>query len=160
MAEAALLRSFNFRVVLTGTGLTPLGDGAFQEVTGLEAEMDVMEYREGGRNDAVIQLAGRVKYPQKIVLKRGMFVVGATASNELWRWFQDTVAGVRPLRRYDGAIEVLPPIGPAGPALATWRFRRGLPARIVGPTLNARTGDVAVEELHIAHEGLYLEGTI
>ena len=28
--------------------------------------------------------------------------------------------------------------------------------KVVGPTLNAKTGDIAVEELHIAHEGLRL----
>ena len=31
-----------------------------------------------------------------------------------------------------------------------------LPAKLVGPQLNAKTGDVAIEELHIAHEGLHL----
>jgi hypothetical protein len=35
-------------------------------------------------------------------------------------------------------------------------FERGLPARIAGPQLNAKTGEVAIEELHIAHEGLRL----
>ena len=39
---------------------------------------------------------------------------------------------------------------------ATWVFERGLPARIKGPDLNAKTGEVAIEELHIAHEGLRL----
>ena len=37
-----------------------------------------------------------------------------------------------------------------------WSFERGLPLKVVGPSLNARTGDIAVEELHIAHEGLRL----
>ena len=38
--------------------------------------------------------------------------------------------------------------------MATWVFERGLPARIKGPELNGKTGDIAIEELHIAHEGL------
>ena len=42
-------------------------------------------------------------------------------------------------------------------AVAIWTFSRGLPAKIIGPQLNARTGEVAVEELQIAHEGLRLE---
>jgi hypothetical protein len=35
---------------------------------------------------------------------------------------------------------------------------RGLPQKLQGPSLNAKTGDVAMEELHIAHEGLRLGG--
>jgi phage tail-like protein len=57
--------------------------------------------------------------------------------------------------RYDGVVEVLD----AGQAtvVATWTFVRGLPLKVTGPQLNARTGEVAIEELHIAHEGLTLE---
>jgi hypothetical protein len=29
--------------------------------------------------------------------------------------------------------------------------------KLVGPALNAKTGELAIEELHIAHEGLWLE---
>jgi len=39
---------------------------------------------------------------------------------------------------------------------ATWMFDRGLPAKIRGPELNAKTGEIAIEELTIAHEGLRL----
>ena len=155
MADIELLTTFNFHVVLSGSDI-PVGDGGFQEVTGLEVEMDVAEYLEGGRNDGLVQRVGRGKYSQRIVLKRGMFTADDTATNDLWKWFQDTVGGVRPVRRYDGTVDVL---SGAGDIRATWRFRRSLPAKIVGPTLNARTGDIAIEELHLAHEGLFLEGT-
>jgi hypothetical protein len=81
-----ILRSFRFQVKLhrsptveEGTGKpsddpggTLLGDGGFQECTGLEIEMDVQEYQEGGRNDGVIRRAGRAKY-SPLTLKRGMF---------------------------------------------------------------------------------------
>jgi len=157
VADDELLRAFNFRVVLSGSGASPLGDGGFQEVSGLEVEMDVAEYLEGGRNDGVVQRIGRAKYPQKIILKRGMFASDDGRARELWQWFQDIVAGVRPVRRYDGSVEVR---SPTGEPQATWRFRRALPARVVGPTLNARTGEIAVEELQLAHEGIFLEGTL
>jgi len=157
MADHDLLRAFNFRVVLSGPGDSPLADGGFQEVSGLEVDMDVAEYLEGGRNDGVVQRIGRAKYQQRVVLKRGMFASDDARARELWQWFQDIVAGVRPVRRYDGSVEVH---SPAGEPQATWRFTRALPARLVGPALNARTGEIAIEELHLAHEGLFLEGTI
>lgn len=135
-----------------------LADGGFQECSGLEIEMDVQEHREGGRNDGVVQLVGRGTY-RNVVLKRGMFFSEDEGVNrELWRWLQDILAGRSPVRRYDGIIELLNGEGePDGEVLATWTFSRGLPVKVSGPTLNARTGEIAIEELHIAHEGLRLE---
>ena len=131
----------------------PLGNGAFQECSGLDLEMDVGEYVEGGRNNGILQRAGRVKLT-RITLRRGMLhPAGGTVNADLWRWFADVVDGVLPLRRYDGTVAVL---DETGGVVATWTFDRGLPAKIVGPQLNARTGEVAVEELQIAHEGLRL----
>jgi phage tail-like protein len=130
-----------------------LGDGGFAECSGLDVEMDVQELQEGGRNDGVIRCVGRGRY-QSIVLRRGMlFPRGDAVNMELWQWLQDVVAGVRPVARYDGIVDVMD-LGDEG--VARWAFSRGLPARISGPQLNAKTGEVAIEELHIAHEGLRL----
>lgn len=131
-----------------------IGDGGFQECSGLDVEMDVQELQEGGRNDGVIRQVGRGKYAN-LVLKRGMFFgEGGGVDTQLWGWLQGILAGERPVTRVDGAVRLLGHDGRT--VLATWVFDRGLPARIAGPTLNARTGDVAVEELQIAHEGLRL----
>jgi phage tail-like protein len=148
--------TFNFRITLNRSdgSSPPLGDGGFQECNGLQIEMDVQELQEGGRNDGVVKQIGRGKYTN-IVLKRGMlFPEGGTIANELWSWIQDVLSGVRPVARYDGVIEVLSADGNA--TVATWVFDRGLPAKISGPQLNAKTGDIAIEELTIAHEGLRL----
>jgi phage tail-like protein len=166
MAEL-LLRAFRFQVKLrrsapgesgasapndAPTG-TLLGDGAFQECSGLEVEMDVQEYLEGGRNDGVIRRVGRAKY-NPIVLKRGMFhSPGGGVNRALWNWLQAVVSGERPVARYDGIIQVM---SRGDEVAATWVFDRGLPQRVRGPELNAKTGEVAIEELHIAHEGLRL----
>jgi phage tail-like protein len=135
------------------TGAFALGDGAFAECSGLDVEMDVQELNEGGRNGGVIRRVGRGRY-QNLVLKRGMlFPRGGAVNLELWQWLQDVVAGVRPVARYDGLVDVM---DPGEDVVARWAFTRGLPAKLSGPQLNARTGEVAIEELHIAHEGLRL----
>jgi phage tail-like protein len=36
----------------------------------------------------------------------------------------------------------------------TWRFRRGWPCKLSGPTFNATSNEVAIETLEIAHEGI------
>jgi phage tail-like protein len=167
MADPQLLRSFRFDVALlksvTGESGsqapndspsgTDLADGAFQECSGLEVEMDVQEYLEGGRNDGVIKRVGRAKY-SPIILKRGMLYPSSGMANmDLWMWVQGVVAGERPAPRYDGIITVM---SSGDKVSATWVFDRGLPMKISGPQLNAKTGEVAIEELHIAHEGLRL----
>lgn len=178
MADRGLLTSFRFEVTLRrspaivmgrqglagdaqGPQASPSGaaargfDAGFQEVSGLEMELDVQETHEGGRNNALIRRAGHLKYPP-LVLKRGLFYPrepGARVQGELWRWMMDVVDGVRPLPRVDGSIRVM---SADGDVRATWTFERGLPAKLRGPELNAKTGEVAIEELTLAHEGLRL----
>jgi phage tail-like protein len=169
-----LLTAFRFEVQLRRTPASPLGgrrlaqdappssgqsgdalcDGGFQEVSGLEVEMDVQDTLEGGRNNAIIRRLGRGKYPL-LVLKRGLLYGGngARIDNRFWRWMQDALDGVRPLQRVDGTVRVM---SADGTVRATWTFERGLPAKLRAPELNAKTGEVAIEELSIAHEGLRL----
>ncbi|NOY63099.1 MAG: phage tail protein [Gammaproteobacteria bacterium] len=169
MDEPHLLPAFRFEIklrrstdIVSGSNLSvapnasasgeALGNGGFQECSGLEVEMDVQEYLEGGRNDGVIRRVGRAKYTN-IVLKRGMFYGGdGQVLRELWGWLQGIVSGQLPVARYDGVIEVKNRSGDR--VVATWIFERGLPAKIRGPELNGKSGEIAIEELHIAHEGL------
>lgn len=160
MAETSeLLQSFRFLVTLTrsnpGAGPSTLGDGGFSECSGLELETDVKEYLEGGRNDGVVRRVGRVKL-SPLVLKRGMFLPAKSTSTDatLWNWLTGMVQGVLPVPRFDGEVEIHDATGKR--VLARWTFDRALPSKVSGPTLNARTGEVAIEELHLLHEGLRL----
>lgn len=164
---AELIQTFRFTVTLTAAGVTAdpagaqLGTGAFAECSGLELSADVLDHLEGGRNDGVVRRVGRVKLVP-LVLKRGMFIPasapgaatpsGSTADTALWDWLTGMVSGILPVPRYNGLIQVWSPDGRR--EVATWTFWQGLPSKVSGPTLNARTGEVAVEEVHIVHEGL------
>jgi phage tail-like protein len=172
--DAGLLTAFRFEVklmrspdIVAGSQALPgadgsapggadlLGTGAFQDCTGLEIEMDVQEYVEGGRNNGTVRRVGRAKFAP-LVLKRGMFYGSehdGQADPRLWQWLQRIVGGERPVPRFDGVIVLM---APDGSVRATWSFDRGLPAKLRGPELNARTGEVAIEEMTIAHEGLRL----
>jgi hypothetical protein len=170
-----LVQTFRFTVTLTAAKsavpatVPQLGIGAFAECSGLELEADVQEYLEGGRNDGVVRRVGRVKLTP-LVLKRGMFIPASpapddpqagpgqggsgtgTADSALWDWLTGMVSGQLPIPRYNGLIQLWSPDGRR--EVASWTFWRGLPTKVSGPTLNAKTGEVAVEELHIVHEGL------
>src|SRR6478735_3203263 len=176
MAETSLLTAFRFEVKLLrspdivagrqqpaggDTGYTPptgsaeIGTGGFQECSGLEIEMDIQEYIEGGRNNGTVRRVGRAKY-QPLLLKRGLFFRKegeGQVDAQLWQWMQGILDGVRPVARYDGVVHVM---GQDNTVRASWMFDRGLPAKIRGPELNAKTGEIAIEELTIAHEGLRL----
>jgi phage tail-like protein len=166
--EVTLIRSANITAgsqqllgagdpVVRPAGGDLLGNGGFQECTGLEIEMEMQDVQEGGRNNGVIRRAGRAKL-QPLILKRGMFFLPSSAADQdtqadtaLWEWLLAVVNGQRPIPRYDGIVYVM---SQEDAVRATWVFERGLPAKIRGPELNAKTGEVAIEELHIAHEGL------
>jgi phage tail-like protein len=160
MAQGGLAGTFNFEITLNrtdGDQRQSLGNGGFQECTGLEIEMDVQELQEGGRNNGTVRRVGRGKYGP-IVLKRGMlFPDGGEVYDELWNWMQGVLDGVRPVARFDGIIKMLS--ADRKDTVATWTFDRGLPQKIAGPAFNAKTGEIAIEELTIVHEGLRLTRT-
>jgi phage tail-like protein len=124
--------------------LAPTAPGAFQEVTGLGAQLEVVNYPEGGRNDSVHQLPLRHSW-NRITLKRGV-----VRDKLLWSWYQTGLADSLGARR-DGTIILLDNKGL--PAMA-WLFHGGLAAKWTGPDLHAEQNAVAIESLEIAHEGL------
>ncbi|HET7462169.1 MAG TPA: phage tail protein, partial [Longimicrobium sp.] len=111
------LMAFRFQVTVEGQVA-----GAFSEVTGLQAEVDVLELPEGGENGFVHKLPGRAQYGN-LTLKRGVVTL------DLWRWFADVAAG-RPERR-TVAVAVLPEDGTDPPLRLV--FESAVPVRWTGP---------------------------
>jgi phage tail-like protein len=116
----------------------------FSDVTGLQAEVEVFEYREGGRNDFVHRRPGPARYPSNLSLRRGLGDL-----DNLWGWHQDVVAG-RVVRRNVSIVLV----HAEGAGAWTWTFRHAYPVRWLGPDLNATSATVAFETLELAHEGV------
>lgn len=142
--------AFRFRVALFSGEGELLCEGAFSEVTGLEASMSPKALKEGGRNWGEVQLSGPTTFAP-VVLKRGV-----TRCPDLWSWFDATTRQANYALRYTGRIEVLDPAEPDRPAL-TWTLTNALPTKFKGPDLSGTANQVAVEELHLVHEGLVLE---
>ena len=127
-----------------GSAIFDVALGGFSECSGLEMSLDVEEYREGGRNGESLQFPTRVRW-SKITLKKGLGTGSA-----LWDWHYGFVIGTG--KRRDGLIVLLNELHlPAH----IWHFRRGLPTRYGGPSLNAGQGAVAIETIEITHEGIY-----
>lgn len=130
---------FKFLVEIDG-----LVVGGFTEVSGLQAELEVETFREGGQNTFQHKLPGALKYTGNIVLKRGV-----TDSETLWSWQQDVASGV--VERRNGSIVLL---DAAGDEQWRWNFAAAYPVKWTGPSLKAGSSETAVETLELAHHGL------
>ncbi len=119
----------------------------FSECSGLEASIDVFEYRQGGQNAYVHKFPGRASF-SNITLKHGVIYL----YDDLWSWHNTFVQGHG--KRKDGLIVLL---DEARRPAKVWKFRKGVPMRWVGPALNAGQSAVAIESLEVSHEGLMLE---
>ena len=135
----------NFLLELAG--VVDPGSTQFAEVTGLSADIAVIEYRTGGdRSNVVRKLPGLTKYPN-IVLKRGV-----SGDLRLWQWIQQAIQGT--VQRLNGSVVLL---DEARNPVLRFNFRRGWPCRYDGPSLTAQGNEVAIETLEICHEGLEIE---
>lgn len=123
----------------------PTPTAGFSECTGLEIGMDIEEFKEGGNNGTTLRFPTRVKWTN-IRIKRGIAL-----SDDLWQWHYGFVQGT--VSRRDGVITLL---DETQSPVKVWSFKRGLPVRWTGPSLNATQSQVAFEEIEIAHEGLTL----
>src|SRR5262245_5104374 len=86
--------SFNFRVEIDG-----ITRAFFQEASGFDSTIDIIEHREGGENTTVRKLPGLTKY-SNLVLKWGL-----TDDQELYDWHRDAVQG--DVQRRNGSIVLL-----------------------------------------------------
>lgn len=119
----------------------------FSECSGLEATVEVLEYKEGGVNDYTHKFPTRASFGN-ITLKHGVI----PTDDDLWTWHNGFVLGSG--TRRDGLIILM---DESRTPAVVWKFARGIPTKWVGPAMNATQSAVAIESLEIAHEGLFLE---
>jgi phage tail-like protein len=116
--------------------------GYYTQVQGLSAQVDVLEYPEGGVNTFVHKLPTRVKH-NNLTLKRGL-----TNEPKLLEWFKTSVVQAKPttikLTAYDTE----------GQPVQTWAFADAYPVKWTGPDVNAGGTEIMTESLEIAHHGV------
>jgi phage tail-like protein len=148
--------TFNFHVSFTLPGKkNEVCEAEFSECSGLEMSMELKTIKEGGNNGEQIHLAGPMTYGQ-LSLKRGM-----TKNFDLWDWFE-SVQNQRNLR-VDGEVQILSSLrtsrdqNPPGKKNkdVVFKLSNCVPMKMVAPSLNAKDGEIAIEEIQIAYERLY-----
>ncbi len=121
--------------------------GGFEEVSGLEASIEVEELLEGGENQLVHRLPKGLKHGN-LVLKRGLVTEG------LWSWFEQTIEALNfrkalPVRTVH--IIILDLKGEEAFRLAC---EQAYPVKWSGPELKAKEASVAVESLELVYHHL------
>ncbi len=136
------LPKFHFRVEWGGSKI------GFTEVTGLNIENEMIEYRDGSSPEYhKVKMPGLQKYGN-ITLKRGMF----NGDNEFFQWL-NTVS-LSKVERRDVSISLL---NESHEPVYIWRVKNAFPVKVVAPDLKSDANEVAVETIEIAHEGLIIE---
>ncbi|MDP4679213.1 MAG: phage tail protein [Cyclobacteriaceae bacterium] len=134
------LPKFHFKVEIDG-GF----EGSFQEVSGLDTEVDIIEYRHGDSPEfSTIKMPG-LRKSSDISLKKGTF----TGDIEFFTWFNEIQMNT--IERKTVTIMLL---NEKGEAEIIWTLTNAFPMKVVGTDLNSSSSEVAVEELVLAHEGI------
>jgi phage tail-like protein len=135
-------RSFNFQLQIDGVPL-----GAFSEASGLTAEGDAVDYREGtDMQSNVRKLVGLRKYAN-IMLKRGY-----TQDKSLWLWYMAIVNGTPDRRNVTIVL-----MNEAHQPVLRWHAENAWVNKIEGPTFKAAGNEIAIESVELVHEGLTIE---
>jgi phage tail-like protein len=120
--------------------------GAFRECSGLSSENEVVEHKVSGPDGKPVikKIPGNLKWGN-ITLKQGI-----TDDMDMWKWRKQVEEGKVDKARKNGSIVLF---SHDGHELARWNFINAWPAKINGPSVNATSNEIAIEELEIAHEG-------
>jgi phage tail-like protein len=136
--------AFNFQV---NWGQSPGPDtllGGFSDVSGLNTEIHVSEYRVGNEAENHVRKVPGVYKVGDVTLKRGLI-----NSMDFFQWIQATrTNGVNEQR--DVTITLM---DEAQNAVQKWILRNAIPMKYTGPTFAGKGGDVAMEELVLSAEG-------
>lgn len=130
---------FRYKVEIDG-----LEAGGFSEVSGFDASIDVIEYREGDMTaETPIKVAG-LKHYGNITLKQGL-----TDSRVMYDWLAAGVNGE--VQRKTLTITLLNDT--QSPA-ASWQIINAWPTKYTAPDFNATASEIAIETVEVAHEGM------
>jgi phage tail-like protein len=123
--------------------------GIFKAMEGLEVWFDVLEYAEGGNNDFVHHLPGRMRYPN---LK---LTWGLVSDEDLLKWFMATQ---NKAQTQEITVTLTTAKGDTSTDLRKFTFADAYPVHWSGPILHANAADPETwgETLEIAHSGLKL----
>jgi phage tail-like protein len=143
--RTAPLPAYNYLVNLNGPRQPNQLLGGFSDVSGLETDIHISEYRDGNEPEPHVRKIPGSHKVGDVTLKRGV-----VDSSDLWAWI--TAARTTGVKAQRDVVITLQ--DEAGKPVQQWKLRKVVPMKYTGPTLAGKGGgDVAMEELVLAAEG-------
>ncbi|HAS36266.1 MAG TPA: phage tail protein [Flavobacteriales bacterium] len=140
------LPKFHFVVTFPG-----LGVWWFQEVSGLETEVDIIEYRHGrSKQLAPMKRPGMPKVSD-VTLKKGVFT-GDTLSYMLF-----AKANTKDFEKNDVTISLL---NEYHMPEVIWTLTKAFPKKIESTNLNSQTSEIAIESMVLSYEELVIDNVV
>ena len=117
----------------------------FSEVTGLDIQLEPIEYREGSSPQfSKIKMPGLQKF-SNITLKRGT----VADDKEFYTWLK--TVKMNTIERRDLTISLL---NENREPVISWKVINAFPIKVQASDLKADGNEVAIETIELAHEGL------
>ena len=133
------LVKFAFRVKIGNTEIM------FQEVTGLNSETQVIEYRAGdSKVFSTVKMPGIKKYGN-VTLKKGIF------KDDKALWDMYNLVTMNTFERKNITISLL---DEASSVAMSWVLTNAFPAKMTVTDMKSDDNSAAVETMELAHEGL------
>lgn len=134
------LSAFSFRVNWGGQK-----NILFQEVSGLDTETQVIEYRHSNSPQySTIKMPGIKKFGN-VTMKKGIF----RKDDDFWKWYSSITMNTT--ERITVVVQLL---DESGKPTMTWTLANAWPTKISSPTLKSDGNEVAIQTIEIAHEGI------
>lgn len=137
-----LLKDYNFAVAIDG-----MDQLHFSEVSGLNVEVGVVEFRSGADADTVGRVVpGRVKYGP-VTLERGV-----ARDLQLWEWLSNIESGQADARQVTISI-----LGTNHETAAAFVLHGAWPSRLELGKLEGKGNSIAIERLELTYERLQVD---
>ena len=140
--QAWPLPSFYFKVSVDG-----IGDISCSEVSGLETEFDVIEYRAGDSPVFTKLKMPGLRKVSDVTLKKGMF----KDDKAMWDWLNQVKLNT--IERKTVTVSLL---DESGSPVKTWQLTNAWPKKITIEGFKSDGNTAALETLILAHEGVTL----
>ncbi len=142
MPQQYPLPAFHFTVEWGGNRV------GFTEISGLNQEIQPIEYREGASPEyAVSKMPGMPKNSD-ITCKRGI----VESDNDFFNWM--STVRLNNIERRDLVVSLL---NEEHQPVMVWKVQSAFPIKVEGPALKSTGNEVAIEAITLAHEGLQVQ---
>ncbi|GAB4411220.1 MAG: hypothetical protein OHK0039_16200 [Bacteroidia bacterium] len=130
---------------------------SFQEVSGLEQQVEQLEYRHGKSRQLTKQVRAGLARTTNITLKRGVFQDRSELVELFGSVLDERHYHPQSGHKLDFLVSLMDYDGSSAVPVMTWKVRNAMPVKFSGPDLRADANEVAVESIEFAHEGVSVE---